>query len=80
MWAMCGRVSSGPLASRAQLDRVERLADGALADGVDVRLEAERIEPATTASRSASGSIRLSAAVRGRAAGRVEIRLEHGRR
>ena len=40
MWAMWGRVSDGPLARRAASTASRALADGAFADGVEMRLEA----------------------------------------
>ena len=59
-------------------DRVERIADGAIADRVEVGLEPERIEarhPRARAPRDRSAE----AAVVGRVAVVVEVRIEHRR-
>ena len=45
MWAMWGRVSDRAVRRPGRLDGVERLADRPVADGVEVRLEPERVEP-----------------------------------
>ena len=44
MWAMCGR-ESGAVRPAGGLDRVERCPHSPVTDGMEVRLEAERVEP-----------------------------------
>ena len=68
-----------PVGPPGDLDGVERLAHGAIADGVDVDLEPERIEPGD--GRGEGGGLdQAVAAVRGWQSVAVEIRLEHGAR
>ena len=59
MWAMCGRVSDGPLAGAGGGDGVEALADGPVADRVEVRLEPRGVEAASRQPGSRSGSMKL---------------------
>ena len=59
--------------------RVERLADRPLADGVGMRLEAGRADGDHGVAQRL-GMDQARAAFRGRATGRVEIRVEDGRR
>ena len=77
MWAMCGRVSDGPFCGSRRGHRVERLAHRPVADRVEVRLEPERIE-LRDPGREALGVDLAEAAVVGRAAVAVAVRLEHG--
>ena len=77
MWAMWGRVSDGPLARRAASTASSDSRTAPVADGVEVRLEPERVERAGPTWLSPSGSICEQAAVVGRAAVAVEVGLEH---
>ena len=78
MCAMCGRVSVAAVDPPCRLDGVERLAHRAFADGVDVHLEPECVESRDVAAERV-GVDHAQAAVRGREAVEVEVRLEDGR-
>ena len=64
-----------PVGAPGRLDGVERLTDRPVADGVEVRLEPERVE-AGDVILERLGLDLAQAAVVGRTAGRVEVRLE----
>ena len=70
MWAMCGRVSDGPLRGARGLDRVERRPDRPVADGVEMRLEAERVEGRDPAREPVRIDLEQAAVVGGRRRGR----------
>ena len=77
MWAMCGRVSDGPFARRAAATASSDVANGAVADRVEVRLEPERVEPGDGPSeRLPDRSERCRGCRRARAVA-SEIRVEH---
>ena len=69
----------GPVRPPGRLDRVERLPDGAIAEGVEVDLEAECVQPADVVLEQLRVDEADPAIRRGAAAGRA-IRLEHRRR
>ena len=79
MWAMCGRVSDGPFARRAASTASSDARTAPIADGVEVRLEPERVEGRDPL-REPVGVDLQEPAVVGGAAVAVAVRLEHGAR
>ena len=75
-WARWCRPSVGPFASRAACQRVERVAHGAVAEGVEVHLEARGVE-ARDVLLQAHRVDEVEAVVLGLAAAAVLVRLEH---
>ena len=79
MWARCGRVSLMPFAARAASTASSALADGAVAERMEVRLEPGRVERGHVLLQRL-GVDEVEAPVRRRDAARVEVRVDHRRR